>query len=52
MCLFTILIMCVALGGFPENEGTARGALHRGWMTIGRVSARGWCGCRLSDSRA
>lgn len=28
------------LGGFPENEGTARGVLHRGWMTAARV-ARG-----------
>ena len=31
--------LVVALGGFPENEGTARGALHRSWMTIGRVLA-------------
>lgn len=25
------------LGGFPENEGTFRGALHRGWMSYRRL---------------
>jgi uncharacterized protein (TIGR02284 family) len=29
------------LGGFPENEGTLRGALHRSWMTCrGLVTGR------------